>query len=145
MLAYYLSFVLSYCHDPKLALAIMKVESNFNSNAVNQDSYGLMQVRLSTARWIGCVTNYTQKELLGAENNIKCGCKYLKTLSDRYKSTSDVVSAYNAGEARICRTGILKPSGNSCTVGKYINQDYVDKVFKEFKKVQQILSSHSNN
>jgi soluble lytic murein transglycosylase-like protein len=132
MISLYLSLVMNYCQNPRLGMAIMKVESSYNANATNGDSYGLMQVRLPTAKMINCVTSSTHKELLGVETNIKCGCKYLNILSERYEKLTDQIAAYNAGQARVCRTGILKPSNRPCLIGKYINQDYVDKVFYHF-------------
>jgi soluble lytic murein transglycosylase-like protein len=136
MLAYYLSLAISHCHDPRLAMAIMKVESNYNKEAILEDSVGLMQIRLSTAKWIGCENAGTQKELMGVESNIKCGCKYLGILSSQYKKATDVMAAYNAGAARICKTGVLKPSGRGCRVGHYINQEYVDRVMKQYREVE---------
>lgn len=132
MISLYLSLAIIYCQNPRLAMAIMKVESSYNTQAVNGDSYGLMQVRWPTAKMIKCVSSNTHKELLGAESNIKCGCKYLNTLSQKYKKLTDQIASYNAGEARICKTGILRPSNRPCLIGKYINQEYVDKVFSNF-------------
>ena len=124
------------CGNPRLALAIARVESNYRSVVnVKEGSTGLMQVKPSTARSIGC-TAKTQSQLLDPFLNVKCGCRYIDHLSQRYAGLSDVVSAYNAGYAGRCRTGTLYPSGKKCRIGKYINQDYVDKVLLAYREMQ---------
>jgi soluble lytic murein transglycosylase-like protein len=121
-----------FCDNPQLAMAIMKVESNFiNRRAPTEDSTGLMQVRPSTAQWIGCLAQ-SEQDLLNIELNIRCGCRYLGRLGHLYSNIKDVIASYNAGAPRICRRGILQPSGKPCTIGHYINQDYVDKVWNEY-------------
>lgn len=122
----------TYCKNPKLARAIIMRESNFKNIVSSEGSTGLMQVKPSTAKWIGCKAQ-TELELLNEELNIKCGCFYLGKLDTRYDALSDVVAAYNAGSARICRTGILHPSKNKCTVGKYINEEYVRLVLSTYQ------------
>lgn len=117
-----------HCHNPILALSIMEVESNFRSiRAKDESSTGIMQVKPETAKWIGCKAQ-DERSLLNIELNIACGCRYLGKIADTYSNRRDQVAAYNAGQARICRTGILRPSGKSCIIGQYINQDYVNKV-----------------
>jgi soluble lytic murein transglycosylase len=137
LLIKYLTLATLHCANPKLAMAIMKVETDFNNVVSQEGSIGLMQVRLSTAKWIGCQAN-TQKKLLDEQLNVKCACLYIEMLSQRYSKMQDVVAAYNAGSARYCRTGTLYPSGKSCTVGKYINQDYVDKVMRRYDEFQKL-------
>lgn len=136
MLAEYFALVSLHCAKPRLAMAIMKVETNHKNIVSQEGSIGLMQVRLSTAQWIGCKAK-TQKDLLNENLNVSCACLYIEKLSLRYDRVEDVVAAYNAGSARICRTGKLKPSGKSCQIGKYINQDYVDKVMRSYNEFQK--------
>lgn len=115
------------CHDPSLAMAIIQVETNFRNVASEEGSIGLMQVRPSTAEWIGCEAK-TKEQLMIPELNIKCGCKYLKQLSQQFNKQTDVIASYNAGSPRLCRTGVLKPSGKKCVKGSLINQYYVERV-----------------
>jgi soluble lytic murein transglycosylase-like protein len=130
------SLSIRFCDDPTLALAIMKVESNFiNTRAPTEDSTGIMQIRPSTAQWIGCKAK-SEQDLLNIELNIRCGCRYLARLSHQYSKLKDVISAYNAGQARLCTKGILRPSGKSCIIGHYINQDYVNKVMGAYELIR---------
>ncbi len=113
-----------YCGqvDQKLALSIVRQESNFKNVAPNA-SVGLMQILPSTAKAIGCEAK-TRKELLNEELNVKCGCLYLQKLHQKYKKINDVIASYNAGAVYICKKGL------NCKIGHYTNQSYVDSVNK---------------
>jgi soluble lytic murein transglycosylase-like protein len=116
------------CDNPVLALSIIEVESNFiNQRAKTEDSIGLMQIRPSTAKGLDCLAK-SDTQLMNIHFNIRCGCRYLRVLKNRYSNIRDQIAAYNAGSVKKCYTGILYPSGNSCPIGGYINQSYVDKV-----------------
>lgn len=58
-------------------------------------SYGLMQMKCSTARYLG-FTGVCQK-LFNAALNLKYGVKYLAYLKRRYESDANMISAYNQG------------------------------------------------
>ena len=137
MLAKYLILTTLHCATPKLALAIMSVETNFRNVVSKEGSIGLMQVRLSTAKWIGCDIK-VEKDLMDEIKNIQCACLYMRSLSKRYSPLEDIAAAYNAGSVKYCKTGKLKPSGKSCVIGKYINQDYVDKVMRRYNEFQNL-------
>lgn len=117
-----------YCRNPILALSIIEVESNFrNIRAKDEPSTGLMQVKPSTAQWIKCIAQ-SEKDLLNIDLNVRCGCRYLARIADTYPRLKDQIASYNAGAVKKCYTGTVHPSGKSCPIGGYINQDYVDKV-----------------
>lgn len=60
-------------------------------------------------------------EFLNPEVNIEIGCKILKGYIKKYKGNiKDAIASYNIGSAKIRN-------------GKYINQDYVDKVIGAMK------------
>ncbi|MCH8290263.1 lytic transglycosylase domain-containing protein [Candidatus Poribacteria bacterium] len=106
--------------DANLIRAIISVESNWNANAiaeesnVNDFSYGLMQIRKDTADFLGFTGE--AGELLNPSLNIRLGVKYLKRQLLRYNNQTDwAIAAYNAGTA--------SKRGNQFT-----NQTYVDKV-----------------
>jgi soluble lytic murein transglycosylase-like protein len=132
-----------YCSDPDLAMSIIQQETRFR-NIVNESegSTGLMQILPSTAKWIECEAK-TQIELMDIEKNIACGCKYLDILQNQHlkakmpAALGDVISSYNAGSVRFCRTGTLKPSGNKCKIGHYINSDYVGAVVSNLRQFHQ--------
>lgn len=121
-----------FCDDPRLGMAIIKQETNFNNVTTKEGSHGLMQVREGTARLINCEAK-TKEQLMNPLLNVKCGCKLITILSKKYKKQSLVIASYNAGSPRICRTGILLPSGKKCSIGFLINQYYVEKVTASYK------------
>jgi soluble lytic murein transglycosylase-like protein len=58
-----------------LAMAVIRLESNFRPGAVNKGNFGLMQIRLGTARSLGY--HGDGRGLLDAETNLTWGMKYL--------------------------------------------------------------------
>lgn len=85
--------------DPKLALTIIAVESNFDSYAVSRSAaMGLMQLIPQTARRFGV------KNAFDAQQNIRGGLGYLRWLLAYYEGdVSLVAAAYNAGEGAVDR------------------------------------------
>lgn len=112
--------------DPNLVKAIIKVESNWQPNAIGDDglAFGLMQVWLSTARERSKLGNALTKEmLLKPSININQGVGYLREQYNRYRSWKKAVAAYNAGGY------FVDPK-----TGYAVNQKYVNKVAREYKK-----------
>jgi soluble lytic murein transglycosylase-like protein len=134
--------------DPYLVLAVARVESNVNPDAVltlitiNEDgtrvdksSYGLMQLLPSTARMLGFTG--TIKELMKWETNLFYSITYLEQLAEKYdQCIPDMLAAYNAGSVFICKTGFVKATGKPCKKGRFTNQQYVDKILVEYKKIK---------
>ncbi len=58
-----------------LAKAVIRLESNFRPGAANRGNFGLMQIRLGTARSLGYRGGAAG--LLDAETNLTWGMKYL--------------------------------------------------------------------
>jgi hypothetical protein len=119
---------LKYGVEPALIKAHIKQESNWDVNAsrfephLNDSSWGLMQVLLTTAKEILGSTSLTASQLLDPRVNIEAGTAYIAKNMKRYGGAiSDVIAAYNAGSARFLKNGYT-----------YINQDYVDKVWKNY-------------
>ncbi len=91
--------------DYRLALAVIKVESNFNHDVVSRKgARGLFQIKPSLAKYIakdaGVTWNGTQC-LHEPDNNIKLGIYHLSKLVEDFKSLSTALHAYNAGASRI--------------------------------------------
>lgn len=86
--------------DPCLLAAVVKVESNFRPDAVRQEprindaSYGLGQVLLSTARDFEDVS---AQDLLDPETNLRIASKVLRWLRQNGVPLPDGVDAYNMG------------------------------------------------
>ena len=93
-----------YDVEENLIYAVIKAESNFESQAVsNRDAIGLMQIVEETAidvakkNNIDIDTENIEEEILDIDNNINIGTKYLSTLLTQYGNIEVALAAYNAG------------------------------------------------
>ena len=93
-----------YDVEENLIYAVIKAESNFESQAVsNKDAIGLMQIVEETAvdvakkNNIEINTENIEEEILDIDNNINIGTKYLSTLLTQYGNIEVALAAYNAG------------------------------------------------
>jgi TPR repeat protein len=84
---------------PRLAMAVIQAESNFNPQAVSpKNAQGLMQLIPETAE------RFNVRKPFDAEQNIRGGLAYLRWLLAYFKgNVSLVAAAYNAGEGTVNR------------------------------------------
>ncbi len=88
--------------DPKLVLAVMKVESNFKSDLISRtNDYGLMQINKVNHGWLKKKLGVT--DFLDPKQSIDCGIYMLKELFDKYSDDHKVLMAYNFGEGGMKR------------------------------------------
>ena len=109
-----------------LTLGIIKHESGFYPNSINYESnlkvnsWGLTRILAKTAKDMGWKGS-NQRELLDIDTNLKYGVKYLCWQISRYHSLKQAVAAYNAGHVKYSKSQ-----------DKYINQWYVDRVYRQY-------------
>jgi len=120
--------------DPYLVKAIIKVESNFNAQAVSpKGAMGVMQLMPETARNQGVANPFDPSE------NIMGGVKYLKKLIDMFNGNiSLALAGYNAGENAVVKYGYAIPPYNE-------TMDYVDKVLVHYNNLKNSLIGQTDN
>lgn len=102
--------------DPALVHAIVKVESDFNPQAISRKgAMGLMQLMPQTALEMNVRNSFNPNE------NIDGGVKYLRYLIKQYSGNlSLALAAYNSGETAVNKWGTIPPYRET--------QDYVQKI-----------------
>jgi len=79
--------------DPRIALALVDVESGFKPTASKDGNYGLMQLRYGTAVSMGYTGSLAG--LMVPETNIEYGMRYLQYCFNKYNDTVLMLGCYN--------------------------------------------------
>jgi len=113
--------------DPNLVRAVVKVESNFNPNAVSRKgAMGLMQLMPATARQLNV------KNPFDPEQNVDAGVRHLKRLLESYGGDVKLtLAAYNAGAGAVARSaGVPHYAETQNYVRRITNLYYGGSVFE---------------
>ncbi|HEY1328676.1 MAG TPA: transglycosylase SLT domain-containing protein [Casimicrobiaceae bacterium] len=111
----------SYGIEPRLALAVITVESNFDALAVSdKDARGLMQLVPETA------ARFKVRNAFDVRDNVRGGLAYLRWLLAYYRGeVALAAAAYNAGERAVDKYGGVPPYSET--------QEYVRRVLQLFR------------
>ncbi|HTS23454.1 MAG TPA: transglycosylase SLT domain-containing protein [Casimicrobiaceae bacterium] len=111
-----------YAVAPRLALAVISVESNFDPTARSpKDALGVMQLIPGTA------ARFSVRNPFDVRDNVRGGLKYLRWLLSYYRGqVALAAAAYNAGEAVVDRYRGVPPYPET--------ESYVQKVLALFGK-----------
>jgi soluble lytic murein transglycosylase-like protein len=106
--------------DPNLVRALVKVESNFNPNAVSRKgAMGLMQLMPQTARQLRLTNPFNPDE------NVDAGVRHLRELLDNYGGDVRLsLAAYNAGTGAVARSSGIPHYAETRNYVKRITQLY---------------------
>jgi hypothetical protein len=116
--------------DPLLVDSVIRVESNYNPNAVSpKGAEGLMQLMPPTARMMGVDNSFDPAQ------NIEAGVKYLKYLQDLYKDDRLALAAYNAGPGAVDRFKNVPPYPET--------QKYVESVGKKYGEARSAAAQQA--
>lgn len=133
-----------YSIDPNLLRALVKTESNFNTNAVSPGvgAAGLGQLMPATARWLAddklhtpFIMNSVQDDRFDPERNLELASFYISDLLRRvhndprldhslYTDTDLALASYNAGLGRVRQYGGVPP----ITFSRGETYNYVNKI-----------------
>jgi soluble lytic murein transglycosylase-like protein len=109
--------------DEALLTAVIRVESNFNPNAVSRrGALGAMQIMPETGRALGL------ENFFDPEANVDAGARYLAGMLRMFPSLELSLAAYNAGPGEVRRRGgSVPPYGET--------RAYVERVLSEYRRL----------
>ncbi len=134
-------FADEYGLDRYLVYSVIKVESNFNPDAIsNAGAKGLMQLMDKTAAECNVKGEFgynIPEDLYEPEKNIRLGCYYLSSLMDTYNNMELAVTAYNGGTGNVNKwlknESLSDGEGGLSDIPYSETKRYVEKVTKTYE------------
>jgi soluble lytic murein transglycosylase len=127
-----------YGYSPELLLAVIAVESKFDSSALGRyrggtlsGAIGIMQIKYNTAAHIAKTLgmgNISRQDLLDPEINMVLGTAYLMTLITQFKSFKHGILAYNLGPGKV-RSALINKEP--------LPVRYYEKVLKQYYRIKE--------
>ena len=134
-----------YKVEADLIYAIIKAESNFESDAISkQNAQGLMQLMYSTAEEIAesIDLELTKENIFEPEINIQLGTKYISNLLQKYECVEVALAAYNAGSGNVdkwIKNGTIKSDGSDIENIPYKETNaYVRKIMRDYEIYKEL-------
>lgn len=133
--------------DVMLVYAIIKAESNFETNIISSSgAMGLMQIMETTAREIANrkQIEFSTKEILyQPETNIMLGTAYFAQLLNNYNGNINLsLAAYNAGIGNVAKwieNGVIKADGSDIeNIPFKETNNYVRKILRDYSIYQNL-------
>lgn len=133
--------------DPLLVFAVIKVESDFNPQAISRsNACGLMQLMENTAIEVSEALGdeISKDKLFIPETNIKLGTTYLASLLKRYDGNINLtLAAYNAGIGNVeewIQEGIIKQNGSDIeNIPFKETNNYVRKILRDYGIYKEMM------
>jgi soluble lytic murein transglycosylase len=150
---YVVKYSKEYDVDPTLVFSVIKVESDFNSNAVSDvGARGLMQLMEDAYDWIKFRLDddrdHSYEDMFEPELNIQYGTYYLSYLMDKYDNSIELsAAAYHCGMGLVdgwLEDGTVDAENfdvNDIPDGNEQTAHYVKKIEKAYVSYEDILSS----
>jgi len=127
--------------DPYLVKCLIKVESNFNPDAVSvAGAMGLMQIMQDIARY------YNVVDPLSPEENLNAGIKHLKTLLNYFKNDVSLsLAAYHAGLGRVKKNMNIPPIKSTIEYVKNVMMLYTGNKVNVENSVKKLYKRINSN
>ncbi len=138
-----------YALDKNLVYAVIKVESNFDAEAVSHaGAKGLMQLMDITAEDCNKKAGFGYNipdDLFLPKQNIQLGCYYISQLMTIYENMELAVTAYNGGTGNVSKwledAELADGEGGLVKIPYEETRRYVKKVFKAFDMYNRLYKT----
>ncbi len=149
----YQEYVESYAEefslDKNLVYAVIKVESNFDADAVSHvGAKGLMQLMDTTAEDCNKKADFGYNipdDLFVPKSNIRLGCYYISQLMSIYGNMELAITAYNGGTGNVSKwledASLADGEGGLAKIPYEETERYVKKVFRAFKMYNRLYKT----